>query len=75
VNLALAWKDEDLEAQFGGIAEAVRPNVLIGSTQEVIDRIGEYADAGCVQVNLALRAPFDPDGVDRFAAEVLPAFR
>ncbi len=75
VNLALAWKDEDLEAQFGGIAEAVRPNVLIGSTQEVIDRIGEYADAGCVQVNLALRAPFDPDGLDRFGAEVLPAFR
>ncbi len=75
VNLALAWKDEDLEAQFGGIAEAVRPNVLIGSTQEVIDRIGEYADAGCAQVNLALRAPFDPEGLDRFGAEVLPAFR
>lgn len=75
VNLALAWKDEDLEVQFGDLAQVVRPNVLIGSTQEVIDRIGEYADAGCVQVNLALRAPFDPEGVDRFAAEVLPAFR
>ncbi len=75
VNLALAWKDEDLEAQFGGLAQAVRPNVLIGSGQEVIDRIGEYADAGCAQVNLALRAPFDRDGLDRFAEEVLPAFR
>jgi len=41
----------------------------------VIDRIGAYADAGCVQVNLALRAPFDPEGLDRFGAEVLPAFR
>ena len=30
---------------------------------------------GCVQVILALRAPFDADGLDRFAAEVLPAFR
>jgi F420-dependent oxidoreductase-like protein len=75
VNLALAWKDEDLELQFGGIAEAVRPNVLIGSTQQVVDRIGEYADAGCVQVNVALRAPFDRDGLSRFAAEVMPAFR
>jgi alkanesulfonate monooxygenase SsuD/methylene tetrahydromethanopterin reductase-like flavin-dependent oxidoreductase (luciferase family) len=75
VNLALAWKDEDLEAQFGGLAQALRANVLIGSTQEVIDRIGEYADAGCVQVNLALRAPFDGGGVDRFAADVMPAFR
>jgi hypothetical protein len=25
-------------------------------------------------VILALRAPFDVDGLDRFAAEVLPAF-
>lgn len=74
VNLALAWRDEDLEAQFGGIAEAVRPNVLIGSTQEVVDRVGEYANAGCAQVNLALRAPFDRDGLDRFATEVMPAF-
>ena len=74
VNLALAWNDEDLEAQFGGIGAMVRPNVLIGSTQEVVDRVGEYADAGCRQVNLALRAPFDVDGLDRFAAEVLPAF-
>jgi hypothetical protein len=48
--------------------------VLIGSTQEVVDRIGWYADAGCAQVNVALRPPFDVDGLDRFAAEVLPAF-
>jgi alkanesulfonate monooxygenase SsuD/methylene tetrahydromethanopterin reductase-like flavin-dependent oxidoreductase (luciferase family) len=74
VNLALAWRDEDLEAQFGGIAQAVRPNVLIGSTQQVVDRVGEYADAGCTQVNLALRVPFDRDGLDRFATEVMPAF-
>lgn len=74
VNLALAWKDEDLEAQFGAIASAVRPNVLTGSTQQVVDRIGEYASAGCSQVNLALRAPFDTEGIERFAAEVLLAF-
>ena len=74
VNLALAWKDEDLEVQFGGMAAMVRPNVLIGSTQEVVDRVGEYADAGCAQLNLALRAPFDVDGLDRFATEVLPQF-
>jgi F420-dependent oxidoreductase-like protein len=74
VNLALAWREEDLEAQFGGIADAVRPNVLNGSTQQVVDRVGEYVAAGCDQVNLAMRAPFDVDGLDRFAAEVLPAF-
>ena len=55
-------------------AAMVRPNVLTGSTQEVVDRVAEYAAAGCAQVNLALRPPFDVDGLDRFAAEVLPAF-
>jgi alkanesulfonate monooxygenase SsuD/methylene tetrahydromethanopterin reductase-like flavin-dependent oxidoreductase (luciferase family) len=47
---------------------------LKGSTQQVVDRIGEYGDAGAEMVILALRAPFDVDGLDRFAAEVLPAF-
>ena len=74
VNLALAWREEDLEAQFGGLANMVRPTVLNGSVQQVVDRIGEYADAGCDQVNVAMRAPFDVEGLDRFAAEVLPAF-
>jgi F420-dependent oxidoreductase-like protein len=74
VNLALAWKDEDLVRQFGGTAPFIGPNALRGSTQEVVDRVGEFGDAGADMVILALRAPFDVDGLDRFAAEVLPAF-
>jgi F420-dependent oxidoreductase-like protein len=74
INLALAWDDKDLELQFGGLASMVRSNVLIGTTQEVVDRIAAYSEAGCGQVNLALRAPFDPEGLDRFAEEVMPAF-
>jgi alkanesulfonate monooxygenase SsuD/methylene tetrahydromethanopterin reductase-like flavin-dependent oxidoreductase (luciferase family) len=73
VNLGLAWRQGDLEAQFGNIADFVKPGVLMGSVQEVVDRIGEYTDAGAEWVILAMRAPFDVDGLDRFAAEVLPA--
>ena len=72
LNLALAWHEEDLRAQFGDTAEFVRGSVLTGSTQEVVDRIGEYADAGADQINVAMRAPFDVAGLERFAAEVLP---
>ena len=54
--------------QFGGLADFVRPGVLTGSDEEVIDRIGRYVEAGADQVNLALRAPFDEDALDRFAA-------
>ena len=74
VNLALAWKDDDLVRQFGGGAEYIGANALKGSAQQVIDRVGEYGDAGAEMVIVALRAPFDIDGLDRFAAEVLPAF-
>ncbi len=75
VNLTLAWREEDLRAQFGGMTDWVRPSALTGSVQEVVDRIGEYGDAGAEWINLALRAPFDVDGLDRFAADVLPQLR
>ncbi len=68
VNLGLAWDDDSLRQQFGAIAEFVRPGVLGGSDAEVVDRIGTYVDAGADQVNLAIRAPFDVDSLERFAA-------
>jgi len=67
VNVGLAWTDESLRQQFGGLAEYVRPGVLTGTDAEVIDRIGAYVEAGAGQVNLALRAPFDGEALDRFA--------
>jgi F420-dependent oxidoreductase-like protein len=72
VNTPLAWDDEALSAQFGKITEFVRPSVLTGSTQEVLDKVGAYRDGGAEMLILAMRAPFDVDGLDRFAAEVLP---
>ena len=74
VNLALAWREEDLVRQFGGAAEFIGANALKGSTQQVVDRIGEYRDGGAGMVVVAMRAPFDTEGLDRFASEVLPAF-
>jgi F420-dependent oxidoreductase-like protein len=68
VNVGLAWTEESLQAQFGELAPFVRPGVLGGSEQEVVDRIGQYVDAGAEQVNIALRAPFDVDALARFGA-------
>jgi F420-dependent oxidoreductase-like protein len=75
VNLTLAWSDEELQDRFGGMAEWIRPSALTGSTGEIVDRIGQYADVGADWVIVALRAPFDVEGLDRFATEVLPAFQ
>jgi F420-dependent oxidoreductase-like protein len=72
VNVGLAADEQSLAAQFGGLARFLRPGVLMGSPQEIVDRVGAYRDAGAEWVIVAVRAPFDLDGLDRFAADVLP---
>ncbi len=74
VNVGLAADEADLRAQFGAIAEFVRPGVLTGQGDELVDRVGRYVEAGAAWVILALRSPFDLDGLEHFAATVLPAF-
>ena len=73
VNVGMAFTDEALRKQFGPTADAVRPGVLTGSAQEMVDKVGAYVGAGAVQVNVAMRAPFDREGLERFAGEVMPA--
>jgi F420-dependent oxidoreductase-like protein len=68
VNVGLAWREEDLEPQFGNLRLAVRPGVLMGSDDEVLARIAEYVTAGADQLNIAVRAPWDPEGLERLAA-------
>jgi len=68
VNVGLAWSEESLRSQFGALADRVRPGVLTGSFEEVVDRVGQYVDAGADQVNLALRAPFDVDALEQFSS-------
>src|SRR6266566_3889303 len=68
VNVALAWKDEDLVEQFDGLAEFFRPAALTGSDEEARDKIGRYVEGGADQVNLALRAPWRAESLERAAA-------
>ena len=73
-GLLRAWTDESLRQQVGATAEMVRAGVLGGSDDELVDRVGAYADAGADQVNISLRAPFDVDAIERFSAAAgLPA--
>ena len=70
VNVGMAFSDESLRVQFGNIAEMVRPGVLFGTEEQMLERVGQYADAGAEQINIAMRAPFDPDALERFAKAV-----
>ncbi|MCX6522499.1 MAG: TIGR03560 family F420-dependent LLM class oxidoreductase [Actinobacteria bacterium] len=67
INTGLAFTEESLQQQFGAIAEFVRPGVLTGTDEQVLDTIGRYVDAGADQVNIALRAPFDLDAIERLS--------
>jgi len=75
VNLGMAFTEEELQTQFGRLSDAVRPSVLTGSTAQMIDHIGAYAEAGAQWINIAMRAPFDRAGLERLAADVLPSVR
>ena len=59
VNVGLCQDDAALSAQFGKLAEGVRPGVLMGTPDQMVQRIGEYVAAGVDQINIAMRAPWD----------------
>ena len=75
VNVGMAFTEEELKRQFGPMSNYVKPGVLSGSVQEMVDKVGAYVAAGAQWVILAMRAPFDRDGLERFASEVVPAVR
>jgi F420-dependent oxidoreductase-like protein len=70
VNVGMAFSEESLEQQFGRIKDVVRPGVLFGTEEQILDRAGQYVDAGAEQINIAVRTPFDPDALERFAKAV-----
>ncbi len=84
VNLGLAIgrteaevsrKRDGLRAQFGAALPFLEAGILIGTPQEVIDRIAAYVQAGADWIIVALRAPFDIDGLQVFIDTVMPAFQ
>jgi alkanesulfonate monooxygenase SsuD/methylene tetrahydromethanopterin reductase-like flavin-dependent oxidoreductase (luciferase family) len=67
VNVGLAFSEESLQTQFGQIADFVRPGVLTGSDEQIIDTVGRFIEAGADQINIAMRAPWLWEELDRLA--------
>jgi alkanesulfonate monooxygenase SsuD/methylene tetrahydromethanopterin reductase-like flavin-dependent oxidoreductase (luciferase family) len=68
-----ARQEQNLRLMFGPMMDLVRPGILVGTPERVRDRLGEYERAGAEWVILALRAPFDWEGLELFVSEVLPS--
>jgi F420-dependent oxidoreductase-like protein len=74
-DAAVRRQEDQLPGMFGGLTEFVKPGILIGTPTRVIDRVGEYERAGAEWVILAVRAPFDWEGLELFVRDVMPALR
>ena len=66
-------RTEARDSRIDGLhAEAI---AAVGHSANTLRTVRDrYRDAGAETVIVALRAPFDDEGLDRFAEEVLPAF-
>jgi F420-dependent oxidoreductase-like protein len=49
--------------------------ILAGSPNEISERIQTYVDAGVTHIIMNIQPPYDPELLQRFAAEVMPKFR
>lgn len=64
-----------VEAQWGGLASRVMEGGLTGTPDDAVERIVEYVDAGADAVNVALRAPWQPEALDAWFDDVVPRVR
>jgi alkanesulfonate monooxygenase SsuD/methylene tetrahydromethanopterin reductase-like flavin-dependent oxidoreductase (luciferase family) len=55
--------------------QQLRDRLLAGGTQDMIGRLRPLAEAGVQQIILHVPSPYDLEGVEAFAREVMPAFR
>jgi F420-dependent oxidoreductase-like protein len=48
--------------------------MVSGTSQQVIDQIGQYVDTGVKGINIAFRPPVDWDAFEAYIEDVMPAF-
>ena len=55
--------------------EQAKEVLLNGNVEEVKKQVQAYIDAGITHIIIGQRQPYDREGLQRFAKEVMPAFR
>lgn len=72
---AAAEAERRLEVQWGDMADRIRQGALLGTPATAIERVARYVEAGAQGVNVALRAPWEPEALDAYLEDVIPALR
>ena len=71
----VAREAQQLKKDWGPAAGRIAGGALLGTPALAVDRILEYAAAGATEVNIALRAPWNPEALDAYIEEVVPRVR
>jgi F420-dependent oxidoreductase-like protein len=74
VGFYMSANQAQADERAGAIPPGFAAGSLVGTAQQAIDRIGEYAKTGVGGLNIAFRPPVDWDAYEAFIAEVLPVF-
>ncbi|MFV0525423.1 MAG: LLM class flavin-dependent oxidoreductase [Acidimicrobiales bacterium] len=64
-----------LAGEWGPMLERIEDGVLGGEPEQAAEKILGYVDAGADLVNVALRAPIDPEALDAYLEVVAPGVR
>jgi alkanesulfonate monooxygenase SsuD/methylene tetrahydromethanopterin reductase-like flavin-dependent oxidoreductase (luciferase family) len=67
--------ESELRAMWGPTADRMLSGALIGTPARAIETLEAYAAAGAQGINVALRAPWDPEALDAYLDTVVPAVR
>lgn len=79
-NLGLNEKDLEhqrqvLQNDWGPLAERTASGALLCTPDRAVERIMEYVEAGADEINIALRAPWNPEALDAYLTDVMPRVR
>ncbi len=64
-----------IREQWGPDADRVTEGALVGTPDQVVERIAAYRAAGAHGVNIALRLPVDEEALEAYLTEVVPTAR
>ena len=64
-----------LAADWGAAHERILGGALAATPDAAAERVLEYVAAGAQEVNVALRAPWNPEALDAYLEAVMPAVR
>ena len=64
-----------MESEWGAAAERILGGTILGTPAQGLDGLMRYVEAGAQEINVALRAPWDPEALDVYLEEIMPAIR